>query len=180
MSREKLTIENVFKKPKYLNIISLVVQYSHDQKKKLELKHLRIALCKDSGFSELEEKEYMRFFDKDQKITKKVIEFYEACVKNNEITNKEFNTMVSHAKKNEIDLLRERGDLTEEDKFNKTSGLSNACGNLRELGLIDPNYVITDRGRTEFFRFMAHHMIDNIVSDAKMMDVYRYVLAKMG
>ena len=147
--RRKLSIEDIFNKNSYVNILYLIYN-ANKNNKKISLFHLKYALVLNHGITLMNNKldqDLDKFFS--VHVTNEKIKYYTMLYKIGEITKKELKNNIS---KNQIKTLEEFKWLNENTKFSSTQNLVNHLLRLKKLNLIKtkkdenkgyPNYVLT-------------------------------------
>jgi hypothetical protein len=159
------TEENIFSKPKYQVILSLIAHFQQN-KKNIQRAHLIRALVKNADSSSLQK-------DFETDIDKKRIESEEHLYNNRTITKKQYVDDKNFLEKNVIDRLQAIADITPKIMFNTIANLDKTVQHLRKLGLITnqyirgyPRIILTDKGLILFYRYIIKNMVDELAHDS--------------
>ena len=163
-----ITEENVFSKPKYQVILSLIAHFQQN-KKNIQRAHLIRALVKNADSSSLQK-------DFETEIDKKRIESEEHLDTNRTIPKKQYVDDKNFLEKNIIDRLQALADITPKIMFNTIANLDKTVQHLRKLGLITnqyirgyPRIILTDKGLILFYRYIIKSMVDELAHDSSQL-----------
>jgi len=184
-ARRHLSIEDVFKKQKYRNIMYLISTYSDfHPDKKLKFIHLRYALCKNPGLNldNKLEKDLKDFFN--NPFHDRLIKDFNKQYKKGIITKQELEALIKQLGETELDRLKKYGWLTDETKFSTFQTLSNALARIEKLGLINrlndkkghKYYMITERGLDESTKYFIRWYMDNYLTGDKLEQLRYYAM----
>jgi hypothetical protein len=164
----EITEENIFSKPKYQVILSLIAHFQQN-KKNIQRAHLIRALVKNADSSSLQK-------DFETDIEKKRIESEEHLYNNRTITKKQYVDDKNFLEKNVINRLQAFADITPKIMFNTIANLDKTVQHLRKLGLITNQYVrgypriiLTDKGLILFYRYIIKSMVDELAHDGSQL-----------
>jgi len=163
-----ITEENIFSKPKYQVILSLIAHFQQN-KKNIQRAHLIRALVKNADSSSLQK-------DFETEIDKKRIESAEHLYTNRTIPKKQYVDDKNFLEKNVIDRLQALADITPKIMFNTIANLDKTVQHLRKLGLITnqyirgyPRIILTDKGLILFYRYIIKSMVDELAHDSSQL-----------
>jgi len=170
-----ITEENVFSKPKYQAILSLIAHFQQN-KKNIQRAHLIRALVKNADSSSLQK-------DFKTDIDKKRIESEEHLYNNRTITKKQYVDDKKFLETGVINRLQALADITPKIMFNTIANLDKTVQHLRKLGLITnqymrgyPRIILTDKGLILFYRYIIKSMVDELIHDGcQLMSISNHI-----
>ena len=164
--RSPLTVEDVYKKPIYKNIIYLIYRRNG----KLQFAHLQYAMVKNHGIDDKKTAKLKKVFDTGtQKEIDTVIKKWKTM----------YGSITANEQKKIQKGMRYSPFYKDNIKFSTKSNISNHLYRLKELELIDtineidgkkchPRYIITDKGQASFLRFMIKTNLDEHFPDDRL------------
>jgi len=177
VKKDRITLKNVFNKPRYRNVIHLIL-IANEQKKKIKLSNLKYALVKKFKINDTT-------FKKSQLFQEKMEKFYippenDAMIKKlkmyhdiGELPEDGYKQNVSILKQGEIQHLKDFGWLNDKTYFPSDTALRKHIAKLIDLKIIKktddkkgyPYYNITQIGKIHYLRWFIHYLIDDDIPD---------------
>lgn len=159
--RTGLTVEKVFNKQKYLNIITLVFT---QKEKGIRRSQLIESLVKNN-----KKKPKLTPSELDKEMISKIKLLYDS----KKITEEQFIRGTEFFKRGVIQREKEKGNITPESQFTSVLGLRNALIRLKDLGLIKSikpkykysYYILTDYGLILYTKWMINFKINYLIYD---------------
>lgn len=169
-----LTEENVFKKPRYREILYLIVNFEKNNKGIREKQLVQILVKKNHSDYELQQIK-KNFVSTDIKL----LEDFEKVYEKEMITKEE----LEYAKK-KYSERHEKYKKAAFEKFESVYALRRALQRLKKLGLIisvKPNkgysyLVLTDKGFILYYKYLIKHGIENINNVTLLLQINLIVL----
>jgi len=171
--RKNLTIQDVFQKDIYKNMIYLIDRYSGE----IEFKHLRYALVKKNDLSNKEIDKIKIFFNPNREIVK----LTEKKIKNSKLKDETKQEIIKKINRSSLDSSFFKNNV----KLSTKQNLYNHLDKIKKLGLIysykkkkkHPCYFITRKGHIYFIRYMIKNNFDNFFPDSKLDTLIICILA---